>query len=93
MEERKDIFGIYTRDICIADDVDFLTMAKCTDRYTGADIKSLCREASLHALRCNKDAQVVTKSDFKAALLRGPSISTEMVIQYEKFSNVYGGKF
>lgn len=39
-----------------------------TDRYTGAEIAQVCREAALNALRVDIEASVVTEKDLDDAL-------------------------
>ncbi|KAF9427379.1 hypothetical protein BGZ76_002362, partial [Entomortierella beljakovae] len=51
MEARRQILGIYTRDIPLADDVDLDSIAQTTEMYTGADLQNVCREAAMIALR------------------------------------------
>ncbi|KAF9344074.1 hypothetical protein BGX34_006017 [Mortierella sp. NVP85] len=51
LEARRQILGIYTRDIPLADDVDLDAIAQTTELYTGADLQNVCREAALIALR------------------------------------------
>ncbi|HSB57212.1 MAG TPA: CDC48 family AAA ATPase [Nitrosopumilaceae archaeon] len=48
---RLDILHIHTRGMPLAEDVDLKTLAAELHGYTGADIKSLCREAAMKALR------------------------------------------
>jgi len=48
---RLEILIIHTRGMPIADDVDLKSLALDLHGYTGADIKSLCREAALKAIR------------------------------------------
>ena len=59
-------------------------LAKKTEFYSGADIKSLCREAALEACRRNMESTLIQKRDFDKALqLIGPSLSLEMLEKYE----------
>ncbi|KAK3838807.1 MAG: ATPases of AAA+ class, SpoVK, putative cell division [Linnemannia gamsii] len=51
LEARRQILGIYTRDIPLADDVNLDAIAETTEMYTGADLQNVCREAALVALR------------------------------------------
>ncbi|KAG0372665.1 spermatogenesis-associated protein 5-like protein 1 [Mortierella sp. AD032] len=51
LEARRQILGIYTRDIPLADDVNLDVIAETTEMYTGADLQNVCREAALVALR------------------------------------------
>ena len=48
---RLDILHIHTRGMPLHDDVDLKTLAAELHGYTGADIKSLCREAAMKSLR------------------------------------------
>jgi len=48
---RLEILIIHTRGMPIANDVDLKDLASELHGYTGADIKSLCREAALKAIR------------------------------------------
>lgn len=50
-EERLEILQIYTRGMPIADNVRMAELATDLHGYTGADIKSLCREAAMKAIR------------------------------------------
>ena len=48
---RRRILAIHTRNMPLADDVDLESLAKRTDRFTGADLEDLVRRAGLTALR------------------------------------------
>jgi transitional endoplasmic reticulum ATPase len=48
---RFEILGIHTRGMPLAQDVDLQELALELNGYTGADIKALCREAAMKALR------------------------------------------
>lgn len=48
---RLEILQIHTRGMPLAQDIDLKTLAAELHGYTGADIKSLCREAAMQALR------------------------------------------
>ncbi len=48
---RQDILHIHTRGMPLAEDVNIKELASELHGYTGADIKSLCREAALRAIR------------------------------------------
>jgi len=66
--ERQAIFRIYLKNMPIADDVDVYELAKLTNWYTGADIKNVCREAALIALRENINADKVYRRHFLEAI-------------------------
>jgi transitional endoplasmic reticulum ATPase len=48
---RFEILGIHTRGMPLAQDIDLQELASELYGYTGADIKSLCREAAMKALK------------------------------------------
>ena len=50
-EGRKEIFAIHLRHLAQKRDVDIDHLAQITNNFTGADIKSVCTEAGLHAIK------------------------------------------
>ena len=50
-EGRLEILQIHTRGMPLSDDIDLQDLASELHGYTGADIKALCREAAMKALR------------------------------------------
>lgn len=50
-DERLDILLIHTRGMPVSDDIDLKDLASELHGYTGADIKSLCREAAMKSIR------------------------------------------
>ncbi|MBI4416914.1 MAG: proteasome-activating nucleotidase, partial [Euryarchaeota archaeon] len=65
-EARRQIFRIHTRKMSIAPEVDFDLLASHTDAATGADIKAVCTEAGMFAIREERD--VATPHDFDRAI-------------------------
>jgi proteasome regulatory subunit len=65
VEGREKIFKIHTRDMNVADDVDFAELAADTDDLSGADVKAITTEAGMFAIR--DDRQEVTMQDFRSA--------------------------
>jgi len=65
-EGRLCIFKIHTRKMSIAQDVDFDVLAQRTDGATGADLKAMCTEAGMFAIREDRDS--VTLTDFELAV-------------------------
>ncbi|MEM2999447.1 MAG: CDC48 family AAA ATPase [Candidatus Bathyarchaeales archaeon] len=85
-KSRLQIFQIYTKNMPLAKDVDLNQLAATTKYYSGADIESLCREAAMHALRRDINAQQVTLKDFQDAMKEvGPSITPDMEKWYKSF--------
>jgi cell division protease FtsH len=65
LDGRKQLLAVHTRDIPLADDVDFDRLARATTGLTGADIRNLANEAALWATRANRDH--VNMDDFEYA--------------------------
>ena len=63
---RYEILKIHTRRMPLAEDVDLVELAKGTEGATGADIKAICTEAALKAIR--EGRSIVTMDDFRYAL-------------------------
>ncbi len=51
LEARKKIFEIHTRNKPLADDIDLALLAKQAEGFTGADIASVCNEATMLSIR------------------------------------------
>ncbi|WP_435067459.1 proteasome-activating nucleotidase Pan2 [Haloplanus sp. C73] len=64
-EGRAQILRIHTRDMNVADDVDYEELAEDLDGYSGADIASLATEAGMFAIR--DDRTEVRMQDFRDA--------------------------
>jgi proteasome regulatory subunit len=65
-EGRKRIFEIHTRNMNVADDVDFEALAAETEGYSGAEIESMTTEAGMFAIR--DERTTVRTSDFEEAI-------------------------
>jgi proteasome regulatory subunit len=63
---RTEIFRIHSRGMSLKEPVDFDTLAARTEGSTGADIKSICTEAGMWAIREERDS--VTMVDFERAI-------------------------
>jgi len=64
-EGREIIFQIHTRKMNLASDIDFTELAEMTPEASGADVKAICTEAGMFAIR--DDRTEVTLSDFLGA--------------------------
>jgi len=64
-EGRREIFQIHTRNMNIDDDVEFENLARQVTMASGADIKAICTEAGMFAIR--DDRTEVTMADFENA--------------------------
>ncbi|HIP34711.1 MAG TPA: AAA family ATPase, partial [Methanothermococcus okinawensis] len=61
-EGRLDILKIHTRKMNLSKDVDLTKIAKMTEGFVGADLKAVCTEAGMFAIRNKRDH--VTMEDF-----------------------------
>ena len=64
-EGRAQILRIHSRDMNVADDVDYVVLAADLDDYSGADLASLATEAGMFAIR--DDRTEVRMADFRDA--------------------------
>jgi transitional endoplasmic reticulum ATPase len=84
---RLRILGIHTANMPLADDVDLESLARRTERFTGADLEDLARRAGLVALRGSLEARQVTAADFEAALDETrASVTPEIEQEYEQMA-------
>ena len=67
-EARVEIFRIHTRGMNIAESVVVENLALKSDGTTGADIKAICTEAGMFAIR--EDRDTVNMSDFEKAITK-----------------------
>lgn len=67
-DSRKEIFKIHTRGMNIDEKIDFSALLAVTKDTTGADIKSICTEAGMFAIRDKRVS--VTEKDFKKAIAK-----------------------
>ncbi|MFB6138130.1 MAG: AAA family ATPase, partial [Halobacteriaceae archaeon] len=64
-EGREKIFRIHTRDMNVADDVDYGQLAATTEGFSGADIRAACTEAGMFTIR--DDRTEIAMADFVQA--------------------------
>ncbi len=64
-EGREIIFRIHTRDMNVSDDVDYEALAEMAVEASGADIKAVCTEAGMYAIR--DDRTEIYMKDFEEA--------------------------
>ncbi|MFO7797048.1 MAG: proteasome-activating nucleotidase [Promethearchaeia archaeon] len=63
---REAIFKIHTRNLNIKESINFNRFVKITEGSTGADIKAICTEAGMFAIR--RDSENITEEDFLNAI-------------------------
>jgi transitional endoplasmic reticulum ATPase len=86
---RREIFATYLRGKALAPDVDIFKLAEKTERFTGADIQGVCKEASLAALRAG-DRSALHMNDFET-IIAGvkPSVTLQMERDYQKIADQF----
>ncbi|WP_276300622.1 proteasome-activating nucleotidase Pan1 [Halorussus lipolyticus] len=62
---KEKIFRIHTRDMNVSDDLDYAKLAEDVEDASGADIKAICTEAGMFAIR--DDRTEITMQDFEDA--------------------------
>jgi proteasome regulatory subunit len=67
-DARVEIFKIHTKRMNLDDSVNPDELGSKSDGATGADIKAICTEAGMFAIRDNRD--VVTMTDFEKAIMK-----------------------
>jgi proteasome regulatory subunit len=66
VQGRRNILEVHTRGMTLEDDVDLMEIASLTDGKNGADLRAICMEAGMFAIRREHDA--VTREDFLKAI-------------------------
>jgi proteasome regulatory subunit len=66
VQGRHNILEVHTRGMTLEDDVDLMEIATLTDGKNGADLRAICMEAGMFAIRREHDA--VTREDFLKAI-------------------------
>jgi proteasome regulatory subunit len=65
LEGRREILRIHSREMNVAEETDFESIAEETEGFSGAELESLCTEAGMFAIR--DDRTTVGQADFEAA--------------------------
>jgi len=76
---RESIFNIHSRNLNIEGEVKFKNLVNLTEGATGADIKAICTEAGMFAIRKNKE--VIVKDDFIEAVNKVMSKMRDNAVQ------------
>jgi len=65
---RKAIFKVHMRSLNIEQNVDLNELIKLTEYATGADIKAICTEAGMFAIR--NDSEIISQKDFIESIFK-----------------------
>ncbi len=89
-ESRKNIFGIHTKNMPLASDVDIDVLVARSEGYVGADIESVVREAAILALRDDPNTVSVSQEYFLKALDKvQPSVTKEIEEAYRELEKTF----
>ncbi|MFQ5940692.1 MAG: CDC48 family AAA ATPase [Nitrososphaerales archaeon] len=81
IEGRTEVLQIHTRGMPLADDINLKKLANELHGYTGADIKALCREAAMKAMK-----RYLPEIDFESDKIP-PEVLENMIINNKDFYN------
>lgn len=80
---RQDILKIHSKKMNVEEDVNFEIIAKLCEEFNGADLRNVCTEAGMFAIREGRD--IMTHEDFmKAARKVKEAKKLETKIEYNK---------
>ena len=78
-----DIIKIHAGPITKKGDIDYESIVKLTDEFNGADLRNVCTEAGVYAIRADRD--YVLEEDFmKAARKLAENKKLESKMDYSK---------
>ena len=83
-EARTSIFKIHTRNLRIDGVLNFKKLVELTEGATGADIKAICTEAGMFAIR--KEAEAIIKDDFLEAINKVMNKMKDKAIESKLYS-------
>lgn len=83
VEGRVHIIQIHAKPLSIKGEVDFESIARLAEGFNGADLRNVCTEAGLFALRSNRD-YVKEEDFFKAARKLAENKKLETTLDYKK---------
>jgi 26S proteasome regulatory subunit T4 len=82
-QARHEILRIHAKPLSINDEVDWVSVVKLSEGFNGADLRNICSEAGLCALRAERD--FVLNEDFlKAVRKLKKTKGMETVLHYDK---------
>ena len=82
---RLEIFKIHTKNMPLSGGISLKDLAAKTENFSGADIKSLCVEAAMLALRKDINAKKIEKKYFTEALKKvKPTLDAKESKKYRK---------
>jgi len=83
-EARTAIFNIHARNLHKEENINFKKLVESTEGATGADIKAICTEAGMFAIR--KDAEIILQEDFLEAVNKVMNKSKDKLLESRLYS-------
>ena len=80
---RVDILKIHGAPITKKGDIDYEAIVKLTDGFNGADLRNVCTEAGMYAIRADRD-YVLDEDFMKAARKLAENKKLESKLDYSK---------
>ncbi|KAL1262266.1 hypothetical protein QQF64_007531 [Cirrhinus molitorella] len=91
-DTRREIFALQFRNTPVHPSVHLKDLVTRTERYSGAEITAVCREAALQALQEDITAQQVNAGHFDSALNTvRPRIPQTLLQTYANYQREHGG--
>lgn len=88
LEARYEILRVHTRGMTIDNDVDLKKIAQETERFTGAELEGLCREAGIVALREDITATIIHNRHFQTVRSSlNPALTSQEIDSYASYMN------
>ena len=81
---REAIFKIHSRNLLVEENIEFKRLVNLTEGATGADIKAICTEAGMFAIR--KDADMITNKDFIDAISKVMNKVKDQMVESRLYS-------
>ena len=82
-QARLDILKIHSAPIAKAGEIDYESAAKLSDGFNGADLRNVCTEAGMFAIRAERD-YVVDEDFMKAVRKVAENKKLETTLEYKK---------
>ncbi|XP_062874705.1 ATPase family gene 2 protein homolog A isoform X2 [Trichomycterus rosablanca] len=90
-DTRRAIFTLQFGKMPVHPDVNLEELVTCTERYSGAEITAVCREAALFALQDDIEAELVTAGHFQSALaVIKPRVPDSLIRLYAEYQRQHG---
>ncbi len=88
---RADMFKIHLGNLVEGVDVNLL--AQKSEGFTGADIAGICQDVKMSALKnriASRSSKITTEDLLKVISRRRPSVTKDMLVEFENFMQEYG---